>query len=117
MANYEEWTPYIRGIYRVDGKHVYNTDDPKDAIKAWMQMQIEDPTNVAIMCETKEQAVALVKAGTAEYLTEVYNEFPECPYKLNFLIEECKRKAEDGCKGFYENKYGYGDSVHPFGVG
>ena len=117
MTNYEEWTPYIRGIYRVDGKHTYNTDDPKDAIEMWIRMQKEDPTNVCISCATKEQALALLKAGTAKYLTEIYNKFPGCPYKLDWLIDECKRKIEDGCRGFYEDKYGYGDSVHPFGIG
>lgn len=111
------WSPYDRGIYRVDGKRVYNTDDPKDAIEMWVRMQEEAPTDVCIMCRTREEALVLVKAGTADYLTELYDAFPGSPYKLDWLIEECQKQIANGCKYFHEDGYGYGDSVHPFGVG
>ena len=117
----EDWSPYGKYSYLVSGGDYselsFRCDDPVSAIKKWFQYQKKYPTDVAIMCPTKELAMKLVKAGTPKLLTQLKEKFPECPYKLDWLIDECKRKYEDGCKGFYEGSYGYGDSVHPFGVG
>ena len=113
-----EFSPYRNGKYRVDAG--YDTkwfDDPKKAIHAWFQGQTKHPMDVAIMTATRDNAIELVSAGTKEFLTKEYNRSPKCPYKLDYLIAECKRKVEDGCKYFYEGSYGYGDTVHPFGVG
>lgn len=116
----DEWNPYHGHNYMVcAGPYndlIFHCDDPKRAITYWFKYQRKYPTDVAIMCPSKELAMKLVKAGTSKLLNELYDKF-DCPYKLDWLIAECKRKAEDGCRGFYEGKYGYGDSVHPFGVG
>lgn len=111
-----DWSPYNKGTYRVDGRRIVYTDDPREAIRLWVEMQKEAPLDVAIMCETKAQAIELLKCGTAEYLTQLYEEYPDySPYKLEYLIEDCKKKLADGCKYFHED--GLGDQIHPFDVG
>ena len=116
-----EWSPFENHNYLVvAGPYsdvTFFCDDSKKAIAYWFKYQKKYPMDVSISCPTKELAVKLVKAGTSKYLTTLYDKYPDCPYKLDYLIEECKRKVTDGCRGFYENDYGYGDSVHPFTVG
>lgn len=116
-----EWSPFQNRNYLVTaGPYsdvTFFCDDPKRAIAYWFKYQKKYPMDVSISCPIRELAVKLVKAGTSKYLTTLYDKYSDCPYKLDYLIEECKRKVADGCRGFYENDYGYGDTVHPFTVG
>ena len=116
--NEDEWSPYHGHNYMVCAgpynELTFHCDDPKRAITYWFKYNKKYPTEVAVMCPTKDLAMQLVKAGTPKLLTSLEEKFG-CPYKLDWLIDECKRKSEDGCKGFYEGEYG--DTVHPFGVG
>ena len=117
--NEDEWDPYRGKKYKVYagyGSDSLATDDPKEAIEAWFKFQLPAPTDTSIMAKTKADAVALNKVATEEYLTDLYNQY-ECPYKLDYLISEAAKKVADGQRGFYEDKYGYGDQIHPFGVG
>lgn len=115
----DDWSPYYGGIYRVDGGPSYTTifdNDPVDAIKHWFMAQKSSPSDVAISCETRQQAIELCKAATPELLTKLNDKYPT-PYRLDYLIEQAQEQVENGCRSFYENKYGYGDSIHPFSVG
>ena len=115
----DEWNPFYGGIYRVDGGPGYTTifdNDPADAIKHWFMAQKSSPTDVAISCKTRQQAIELCKAATPEMLTRLYDKYP-VPYKLDYLIDESQKQVDKGCKYFYEGDYGYGDTIHPFGVG
>lgn len=116
----DEWTPFRNGTYCVTGgpysEFVKNTDNPKLAIKYWFQANEKYPSDCAISCQTREQAIALCKVATADFLTECYERYGS-PYKLDWLIEESAKKVSDGQKYFYENEYGYGDQIHPFSFG
>lgn len=112
-----EWSPYDNGIYMVTaGYESKNTDDPVEAITLWYKGQQTNPEDVMIMCKLRSQAVDLCKAATPELLTKLTKRY-KCPYKLSYMIEQAQKAVADGCRGFYENDYGYGDTVHPFGVG
>lgn len=112
----DEWSPYRKGIYRVDGRTIYYTNDPEDAIETWFKMQKDAWLDVAIFCKTRDQALAVCKAATPELLTELFDKY-EQPYKLEYLIDDARKAVENGCKYFHEDDYGYGDQVHPFDVG
>lgn len=116
---WDEWDPYQGHKYRVYGND-YQTnqafDDPEKAIQCWFKYQKDAPMDVSIMSKTKADAIELVKAATPQLLTGLHAQY-KCPYKLDWLISEAEKQVEDGCKYFYEDSYGYGDSVHPFGVG
>lgn len=112
-----EWSPYSKGKYCVSGGYTLKyTDDPQTAISYWFRFQKKYPTDVSISCAKRDEAVALCKAATPELLTELHEKYG-CPYKLDWLISEAQKKVADGQKYFYEGKYGYGDTIHPFGVG
>ena len=117
-SEYDEWSPYHNHNYLVSagpyGDVTMLCDDPKRAITHWFKYQKKYPLDVSISCPTRDLAIKLVEAGKPKLLTELFNRF-DCPYKLEYMIDECKKKAADGCKGFYESEYG--DQVHPFGVG
>ena len=116
----DELSPYHGHNYMVTAgpynELTFHCDDPKSAITHWFKYQKKYPTDVSIMCPTKELAIKLVKAGTPKLLNELYDRF-DCPYKIDWMIAECAKKVSDGCRGFYEGEYGYGDSVYPFCVG
>jgi len=114
------WKPFSQGTYCVSSDaeiRLFYTDDPKAAIREWFRLEEKDPMNVAISCQTAAQAVKLCKVATPELLTKLAEKYPRCPYKLDWLIYEAQKKVADGQKYFYEDKYGYGDTIHPFGVG
>lgn len=113
-----EFKPFSKGTYCVSTGYgdVRYTNNPKTAISYWFRFQRKNPTDVDITCQKKDQAVALCKAATPELLTELYDKYG-CPYKLDWLISEAQKKVDDGQKYFYEGEYGYGDTIHPFGVG
>jgi len=115
----DDWSPYGKYNYLVHGGHdlSFRCDNPVSAIKKWFQYEEKYPTDVAIMCPTKKLALKLLEAATPELLTALRENFSRCPYKLDWLIAEAEKQVENGCKYFYEDSYGYGDSVHPFGVG
>lgn len=92
------------------------TNDPKAAIEAWFRIGSKHRTGTAITCQKKSDAVALVKWASEHNadVTTMYNKY-NCPYKLDYLLTACAKKAKDGCRGFYENSYG--DMIYPFDVG
>lgn len=115
----DEWDPYRGMKYKVyggDNSDSVGTNDPKKAIEAWFKLGQDAPMDTAIMSKTKADAIELNKAATEEYLTDLHSKY-RCPYKLDYLVDEAAKKVADGQRGFYEDKYGYGDSVHPFSVG
>lgn len=116
---WDEWDPYQGHKYRVYGNDYQANqafDDPEKAIQCWFKYQKDAPMDVSIMSKTKADAIELVKAATPQLLTRLHARY-KCPYKLDWLISEAEKQVENGCRSFYEDKYGYGDSVHPFGVG
>ena len=114
---YEEYDPFNGHTYRVScGYDTKFAETPRSALRYWFKGQQNNPGDCMIMSKTRDDAIKLVKAATEDVLTTLYDQY-ECPYKLEYLIEESKKKVQDGCKGFYENDYGYGDTIHPFGVG
>lgn len=118
-SEWDEWDPYQGHKYMVyGGEHQANQafDDPKKAIQCWFKYQGDAPMDVSIMSKTKADAIELVKAATSQLLTGLHAKY-KCPYKLDWLISEAEKQVENGCRSFYEGSYGYGDSVHPFGVG
>lgn len=111
----DEWNPFVNGTYAVSGDYtVKYTNNPKTAIKFWYQLQKKDPMGVAISCQTKEQAIALCKAATEDYIYSLAEKY-KCPYKPEWIVEEAAEKVADGQKYFHESDYG--DTIHPFGVG
>ena len=110
------YDPFNGKKYRIFGGYSDTkwTNDPYEAIKFWFQIGKKHPGDTCIMCKTKADAIEVVMEGTPEYLTELYSQY-KCPYKLEYLIEECDKAFENGCRSFYENEYG--DQVHPFSVG
>lgn len=112
----DEWSPFHGGTYRIDGRDIKFTNNPVTAIKYWFRMQDKAWMDVAISCKTKEQAIELVKAATPELLTKLNDQY-EQPYKLDYLINDAQEQVDTNCRSFHENDYGYGDTVHPFGVG
>lgn len=116
---WDEWDPYQGHKYRVYGNDYQANqafDDPEKAIQCWFKYQRDAPMDVSIMSKTKADAIELVKTATPQLLTGLHAKY-KCPYKLDWLISEAEKQVENGCRSFYEDKYGYGDSVHPFGVG
>lgn len=116
----DEWDvaydPYNGRRYRIHGGYsdTEYTDDPYEAIRIWFEIGERHPGDTCIMCLTRDAACAVVMEGTEDYLTKLYNRY-RCPYKLEYLIDECDKAFENGCKYFYENEFG--DQVHPFSVG
>lgn len=90
------------------------TNDPRTAIKYWFQLSSKYPGDTAIFCKTKAGAVELVMDADADYLTRLWNQYKN-PYKLEYLISECEKAFENGCRYFHECEYG--DQVHPFSFG
>ena len=90
------------------------TNNPREAIKQWFILSKKYPTMVDIMTKTKANGCELLKEATAEYLTELYEEYGSC-YKLEYLIKEAEDNLSRSCKYLYESEYG--DSIHPFCCG
>lgn len=113
----DSYDPFANGIYRVMGGYETRSfDDPVKAIEMWFRFQRKNPQDVMIMSKTRQQAVDLCRAATADLLTSLADKYG-CPYKVDYLINEAAEKVADGQKYFYENDYGYGDQIHPFSVG
>ena len=108
----DEWDVFHGRKYMVSGgSDFYYTDDPRDAIKHWFMMSEKHPMDIGIRTKNKSDAFKIVDAGDSEYLTNLWRKYGS-PYKLEYIIQECKDKAADNCRGFLE---GYlGDVVHPF---
>ena len=117
--NENEWSPYHGHKFLVSGSYsddIYLSDDPVKAITRWFKYQKNAPADVSISTPKREYAIELVKAATPELLKKLNLEY-ESPYKLDYLIEEAEKKAEERYSDFHEDQYGYGDTIHPFGVG
>lgn len=114
---YSVFDPYNGKRYFVSGdgsSTIRCFNDPVAAIKHWFRIVGKSGLSASIMAKKRSDAIDICKAGTDELLTELYNKY-RCPYKLQFLIDACKKQVADGCKYFYENEFG--DQVHPFDVG
>lgn len=113
----DEWSPYHGHKYLINGGYENKyADTPVKAIQIWFQLGKKNPTDTAISTPKKDYAIELVTAATPEVIERMYNKYGSC-YKLDYLIDEAAKKAADGCKFFYEDKYGYGDQIHPFCYG
>ena len=113
---YEE--TFKKETYRITGGYSDTrfTDYPKNALEHWFKLEKKYPMDVAIMCRRREDALKLVEFVALEpNIVYLLNEKWPSPYKPEYLVEECEKAAENGCKYFYENEFG--DSVHPFSVG
>lgn len=118
VDDFDEYDPYHGHAYRIAGglSDSKFEDDPVRAITQWFRLGKKYPMDTAIMAKTKSDAVKLCKAATADLLDSLNAKYG-CPYKIDYLIDEAAKKVADGQKYFHEDKYGYGDQVHPFGVG
>ena len=67
------------------------------------------------MCQNREDAIAVCKVATADYLTFLYGQYPGNPYKLEYLIDEAAKEVSNGQRYFHEGEYG--DQIHPFCFG
>ena len=126
-----DWSPYSKGKYCVSSGYgdVKYTDNPKTAISYWYRMQKNNPMDVSISCQTRENAIKLCKAATEDFIYQLDEKYgvgprsPEeggykekgCPYMPQWIVDEAAKKVADGQKWFHEDEYG--DTVHPFGVG
>lgn len=90
------------------------TLDPVEAIRCWFDFCDQGYTDSAIRCIRKSDAIALCEVATDQYLTKLYRQY-SCPYRLDSLIRGVKKQLANGCRSFYENRYG--DMVYPFDVG
>lgn len=130
-STYDEeamWTPFSAGSYCVSSEYggVKYTNSPRIAIRYWYQMQLKDPMDVSISCQTRDDAIKLCKAATDDYifqLDEKYGKGPHesgyrdtgCPYLPQWIVDEAAKQVSDGLSEFHEGEYG--DAVHPFTVG
>ena len=90
------------------------TDTPKVAIKAWFSNQAENPIDVAICATSIEDARFLIDyAHSRKDIVEDFHKQYKTPYKLSSILEDIDKKWNDRCNGFC----GYGDQIHPFGLG
>lgn len=130
----DEWDAFKGKKYMVSGLDVFSeklsniedsgpddrdrlfilTNNSCEAIKQWFILSKTYPTMVDITTKTKANGCELLKEATAEYLTELYEEYGSY-YKLDYLIKEAENNLGRGCSGLYENEYG--DSIHPFCCG
>lgn len=117
VDDYEFWTPFQDHTYRIQYNDygVDYADSPKLALRTWFKLEPKYKGDVAIMCQTKQAALALCKVATAEHLTTLYNQYPGNPYKLEYLIAEVEKALANDQKYFHESEYG--DQIHPFDFG
>ena len=89
-----------------------HTDDPEVAIKTWFRYEKKSPLEAYISIGSREAAMALVEAADEEKICGLYEKYGS-PYKLDFLLDEIRKRRESGCKGYL----GTGDTICPFDVG
>lgn len=111
----EEIMEYQSKRYEVSyGSHVKDTDSPVEAIKLWFKLGEKARGDTAIICRKRSDAIELCGNATESLLSSLYSKY-KCPYKLEYLIQTAKKQVDNGCKFFYETRYG--DQVEPFSVG
>lgn len=104
----------VYALINEDTETVCETDTPKVAIRSWFSHQPSNPTNVAIVATSIENAKLLIDyAHSRKDVIEEFHGKYKNPYKLSFMLEAINKKHDDGCKGFC----GYGDQIHPFDLG
>ena len=103
---------FVFGKDRDNRIKIKTTDNPETAISDWFRLSRY--WDGFISAKTRNDAIALVTAGTPQFLTSLYNKYGS-RYKLDYLIDACKRQRECGCSGLYESRFG--DQVDPFSVG
>lgn len=104
-----------RKTYMISGGYtVRSTNDPAQAIRFWFQLGQKNPTDTAITCQRREDAITLCQAATADLLAELYDKY-RCVYKLDWLISAAAKQVQTQCPSFYESEFG--DMVYPFDVG
>lgn len=134
----DEWTPYpktykVSGGYSGDyvgdydeelaeyvskGSTERNFDDPGKAVEAWFKLEQKHRGDVAIMCEKRDDAVRLLDwcDRNRDFIEDWHSKY-NCPYKLEWILDGIDKNLDNGCKYFYEDKYGYGDQISPFSYG
>lgn len=134
----DEWIPYpktykVSGGYSGDyvgdydeelaeyvskGSTERNFDDPGKAVEAWFKLEQKHRGDVAIMCEKRDDAVRLLDwcDRNRDFIEDWHSKY-DCPYKLEWILDGIDKNLDNGCKYFYEDKYGYGDQISPFSYG
>ena len=107
--------------YRIQGGDYYSetVDNAGAAIGTWFKLQKKYPHDCAIQTQTKANAKELLAVvannpdpeGFLQRFADRYG----CPYKIEYLVDECIKKYNDNCKGFIESQFG--DQIHPFSFG
>lgn len=92
------------------------TEDPKTAIVTWFKLSQKYPTCTSIIAKNKEVAIELLEYANAnEDLIRSLAAKYKCPYKVDYLVNAIREKAESGnLYGFYRNSR---DQVYPFANG
>lgn len=103
--------------FRIDGEYdVDYADDPKTAITKWFRMANKKSNryNTCILVSSKENAQLLRDCviQNPEWFENLYQKYT-CGYKLEYLLESCKRKFGE----YPIFRFRYPDQVDPFSIG
>ena len=115
--SYTQKTPYAVSGYDINTDETPFEDlefkDPRSAIIAWFEQSVKHPMGVSIDAATLEDAQKLLKwvADNEDQFRTWYNEY-DIPYKLEYLVNYCKRHQNDSNLIAFS-----GDQVEPFSLG
>lgn len=92
------------------------TDDPELAIIKWLRLSKNSPMSISIDTNKNAHAQELLQwvVDNEEKFRKLCAEY-NCPYKIDYMIDECKKKLERPSN--FETKYNYPDQIYPFAIG
>ena len=92
------------------------TDDPELAIIKWLRLSKNSPMSISIDTNKNAHAQELLQwvVDNEEKFRKLCTEY-NCPYKIDYMIDGCKKKLERPSN--FETKYNYPDQIYPFAIG
>lgn len=92
------------------------TDDPELAIIKWLRLSKNSPMSISIDTNKNAHAQELLQwvVDNEEKFRKLCAEY-NCPYKIDYMIDGCKKKLERPSN--FETKYNYPDQIYPFAIG
>ena len=93
-----------------------SVNDPAKAIEQWFKIGAKHRAGTDITAVNKSDAIKLINWANTnqDKIREWYQKYGSA-YKLDYLLQEISKQAQNKCRGFYEGEFG--DSIHPFTVG